>query len=121
MIKRSDRNLRIAVILGITIISLFCVFPVGKKISLGLDLKGGMYVLLRADTSGIDAAKRADAVGAAVEKIRNRIDTYGVKETSIQVQGDNSILVQVPGLIDRQIVDALKGVGKLDFSLVVED
>lgn len=121
MIKRSDRNLRIALILGITAISLFSVFPVDKKVNLGLDLKGGMYVLLRADTSDIASSKRADAISAAVEKIRNRIDTYGVKETSIQVQGDNSILVQVPGLINRDMVDALKEVGKLDFSLVVQD
>ena len=82
MIKRSDRNLRIALILGITAISLFSVFPVDKKVNLGLDLKGGMYVLLRADTSDIASSKRADAISAAVEKIRNRIDTYGVKETS---------------------------------------
>jgi len=60
-------------------------------------------------------------VSAAVEKIRNRIDAYGVKETSIQVQGSNSILVQVPGVIDREIVDKLKEVGKLEFKLVEDD
>ncbi|MFH1504824.1 MAG: protein translocase subunit SecD [Candidatus Omnitrophota bacterium] len=121
MIRKIDLKLRIGVILGLTLFSIFYVFPLEKNINLGLDLKGGMYVLLRADTSAVSADKASDAVSAAVEKIRNRIDAYGVKETSIQVQGGNSILVQVPGVINRDIVDKLKEVGKLEFKLVEDD
>ena len=121
MIKRADLKLRITIILGLVIFSIFYVFPLEKNINLGLDLKGGMYVLLRADTSTISAEKIPDAIGAAVEKIRTRIDAYGVKETSIQVQGNNSILVQVPGVINREIIDRLKEVGKLEFKLVESD
>ena len=121
MIKRSDLKLRITIILGLVIFSIFYVFPLEKNINLGLDLKGGMYVLLRADTSTISAEKIPDAIRAAVEKIRTRIDAYGVKETSIQVQGNNSILVQVPGVINREIIDRLKEVGKLEFKLVESD
>ncbi len=121
MIKKVDLKLRLALIAGVVAFSIFYVFPLDKKVNLGLDLKGGMYVLLRADTSGLDHKKRADAISAAVEKIRNRIDTYGVKETSIQVQGSNSILVQVPGIVNREMVDKLKQVGKLEFKLVEDD
>lgn len=121
MIKRADLKLRSIIILGLVAFSIFYVFPLEKNINLGLDLKGGMYVLLRADTSTISAEKIPDAIGAAVEKIRTRIDAYGVKETSIQVQGNNSILVQVPGVIDRGIIDRLKEVGKLEFKLVESD
>jgi len=121
MIKRVDLKLRIGIILGLVAFSVFYVFPLKKNINLGLDLKGGMYVLLRADTSAVPPDKVADAIGAAVEKIRNRIDAYGVKETAIQVQGGNSILVQVPGIINREIIDRLKEVGKLEFKLVERD
>lgn len=121
MIRRADLKLRTAVILLLLIFSIFYIFPWKKKINLGLDLKGGMYVLLRADTATIPSLKRPDAIRAAVEKIRNRIDSYGVKETSIQIQGENSILVQVPGVVNREIVDKLKEVGKLEFKLVEED
>jgi len=121
MIKRADLKIRIAVILGLVVFSAIYVFPLEKNINLGLDLKGGMYVLLKADTSAISAKKIPDAIGAAVEKIRTRIDAYGVKETSIQVQGNNSILVQVPGVIDRGIIDRLKEVGKLEFKIVEKD
>ncbi len=121
MIKRADLKLRMFAILGLAAFCAFYVFPLEKNINLGLDLKGGMYVLLRADTSAIAPDKVGDAIGAAVEKIRNRIDAYGVKETSIQRQGNDSILVQVPGVINREIIDRLKEVGKLEFKLVERD
>jgi len=121
MIKKADLKLRTIVILGLVAFSAFYILPIEKNINLGLDLRGGMYVLLRADTSSLPANKKSDAIGAAVEKIRNRIDAYGVKETSIQVQGDSSILVQVPGVINREIIDQLKKIGKLEFKLVEED
>ena len=121
MIRYADIKLRAAIILFLVVISALYVFPLKEKVNLGLDLKGGMYVLLRADTSGIPAKKVSDAIGGAIEKIRNRIDAYGVKETSIQVQGGNSILVQVPGVIDREIIARLKEVGKLEFKLVSDN
>ncbi|MDP2923052.1 MAG: protein translocase subunit SecD [Candidatus Omnitrophota bacterium] len=121
MIKNTDLKIRIFIILALAIGSAFMVFPLDKKINLGLDLKGGMYILLRADTSSVPAAKVSEAMGGAVEKIRNRIDSFGVKETPIQVQGDNSILVQLPGVVDREIVNRIREVGKLEFKLVEDD
>ncbi|MBU0693657.1 MAG: protein translocase subunit SecD [Candidatus Omnitrophica bacterium] len=121
MVKRGDLKLRILIILALVISSFFYVFPLNKKINLGLDLKGGMYILLRADTSSISPAQVSDAINGAIEKIRSRIDTYGVKETSIQKQGKDSILVQVPGVVDREIVNNLRKVGKLEFKLVEVD
>lgn len=121
MIKKADLKLRVFIILALVAFSIFYIFPLKKKINLGLDLKGGMYVLLKADTSSIPVQKRPDAINAAVEKIRNRIDAYGVKETSIQVQGTDSILVQVPGIVNREMVDTLKRVGKLEFKIVEDN
>ncbi|MBU2251106.1 MAG: hypothetical protein KKH25_02515, partial [Candidatus Omnitrophica bacterium] len=121
MIKKADLKLRLGLILGLVIFSIFYVFPLSKNLNLGLDLKGGMYVLLKADLDSLANDKKPEAISAAVEKIRNRIDAYGVKETSIQVQGINTILVQVPGLVNREMVDRLKEVGKLEFKLVEDD
>ncbi|MCF7916469.1 MAG: protein translocase subunit SecD [Candidatus Omnitrophica bacterium] len=121
MIRRSDLKLRLFGILFLVGLCIFYIFPVQEKINLGLDLKGGMYVLLRADTSGIDQDKIPNAISAAVAKLRTRIDTFGVKETSISVQGNRSILVTVPGVVDRKIINELKKVGKLEFRLVSDD
>lgn len=121
MIRRSDLKLRLFGILFLVGLCIFYIFPIQEKINLGLDLKGGMYVLLRADTSSIDQDKIPNAISAAVAKLRTRIDTFGVKETSISVQGNRSILVTVPGVVDRQIINKLKKVGKLEFRLVSDD
>ncbi|MCK9572993.1 MAG: protein translocase subunit SecD [Candidatus Omnitrophica bacterium] len=121
MIRNADLKIRYIIIGALVIFSALAIYPLNKKINLGLDLKGGMYVLLRADTSSVPAAQVNDAMNGAIEKVRTRIDSFGVKETSIQIQGDNSILVQLPGVVDREIITKLREVGKLEFNLVEED
>ena len=59
------------------------------------------------------------AVRQVLETIRNRIDQFGVAEPSIQQQGDNRILVQLPGVDDPQRAKALLGkTALLEFKLV---
>ncbi|OGX15590.1 MAG: hypothetical protein A2166_02315 [Omnitrophica WOR_2 bacterium RBG_13_41_10] len=97
-------------------------FPLQKRINLGLDLKGGMHLLLKVDTSHLSAQAKEDAGDRAVEVIRNRIDAFGVREPSIQKQGEDEIVVQLPGITDRD--RALELIGKtalLEFKLVSQD
>ena len=59
------------------------------------------------------------AVRQGLETIRNRIDQFGVAEPSIQQQGDNRILVQLPGVQDPERAKALIGkTALLEFKLV---
>jgi preprotein translocase subunit SecD len=59
------------------------------------------------------------AVRQALETIRNRVDQFGVAEPSIQQQGDNRILVQLPGVQDPERAKALIGkTALLEFKLV---
>ena len=89
---------RVLVIIGVIIASVFFTFPVEKRINLGLDLKGGMHLVLKVDTDKIENVQaRKDAVLRAIEILRNRIDSIGVGETVLQRQGENEILVQLPG------------------------
>jgi SecD/SecF fusion protein len=95
------------------------------KINLGLDLQGGMHVVLKVDTTKVPLEARKDAVERAMEIIRNRVDQFGVGEMAIQRQGKENIIVQLPGVTDRE--RALEIIGKtahLEFKLVsdkVED
>ncbi len=96
--------------------------PKEGKIKLGLDLQGGMDVLLRVDISKLPASDREDAALRAVEIIRNRIDQFGVAEPHIQRQGADRIAVQLPGVTDRE--RALELIGRtalLEFKLVADD
>ncbi len=119
-----DKRIRWRLIVSLLVFgfSLWAGFPLSKKINLGLDLKGGMHLVLKVDTSHIPPKDREDAVERALEVIRNRIDEFGVKEPSITRQGFDEIVLQLPGVTDRR--RALNIVGRtaqLEFKLVVND
>ena len=100
----------------------FYAFPLDKRINLGLDLKGGMHLLLRVDSSNLADEAKTGAVERAVEILRNRIDEFGVREPVIQKQGEDEIVVQLPGITDRE--RALELIGRtafLEFKLVSDD
>lgn len=98
-------------------------FPIQKRINLGLDLKGGMHLILKVENDSLkDDAAKNDAVLRAMEVLRNRIDGLGVGEALIQRQGSNQILVQLPGITDRQkAMEMVDRVAHLEFRLVVSD
>jgi preprotein translocase subunit SecD len=64
---------------------------------------------------------RNNAVEQALQVLRNRIDQFGVAEPSIQTQGDDEIVIQLPGVQDPQRAKALIGrTALLEFRLVAQ-
>jgi len=62
------------------------------------------------------------AVDQGLETIRNRIDQFGVSEPDIRTQGENRILVQLPGIKDPQrAIDLIGKTALLEFKLVDEE
>ncbi|MCX6356624.1 MAG: protein translocase subunit SecD [Candidatus Aureabacteria bacterium] len=93
-----------------------------RVLNLGLDLKGGMHVVLRVETETMSDEAKKDAVQRAVEIIRNRVDEFGVSEPSIFPEGRDRIVVQLPGIDDPQRALSLIGrTALLEFKLVAED
>ncbi|MEK6715115.1 MAG: protein translocase subunit SecD [Candidatus Omnitrophota bacterium] len=104
------------------LVSIWYAFPLEKRINLGLDLQGGMHLVLKVDTSKLPKEAKPGAQERALEVIRNRIDLFGVKEPTIHLQGEDEIVVQLPGLTDRN--RALELIGKtalLEFKLVSDN
>ena len=92
------------------------------KVNLGLDLKGGVHLVLAVDTSKLTADEAKDAPDRALEIIRNRIDQFGVLEPSIQRQGKDRIVVQLPGVTDRErAINLVKSSAHLEFKIVSDD
>jgi protein-export membrane protein SecD len=90
-----------------------------QAIPLGLDLQGGMELLLEVDRSKLPPEEGAGAVDRAIEVIRNRIDQFGVAEPIIQKQGTERIVVQLPGISDPERAKDLIGqTALLEFKLV---
>jgi protein-export membrane protein SecD len=94
-----------------------------RSLALGLDLRGGMRLVLDVDTSELppDQVKDpSDARDRALEVIRNRVDQFGVTEPSITPQGDTRIVVSLPGLSDETRAKRLIGqTALLEFQAVV--
>lgn len=113
---------KIIAILGVIGVCLYFTFPLDKRINLGLDLRGGMHLLLKVDTSKLSGPAKEDAADRAIEVVRNRIDQFGVRETSIQKQGIDEIVVQLPGVTDRErAIDIIGKTALLEFKLVFSD
>jgi len=90
-----------------------------KAIHLGLDLQGGMHISLEVDRSRMSAAEGRDAVDRAMEILRQRIDQFGVAEPLIQKEGEDRIVIQLPGLTERQrALDLIGKTALLEFKLV---
>jgi len=90
-----------------------------KSIKLGLDLRGGMHVVLEVDKSKLTPDEASDAVDRALEIIRNRVDKFGVAEPLIQKQGKDRIVVELPGISDRARATSLIGqTAQLEFKLL---
>jgi protein-export membrane protein SecD len=91
-----------------------------RAIHLGLDLKGGMHIVLEVDTTGLKE-KPSDLRDRALEIIRNRIDEFGVYEPTIEKQGASRILVQLPGVDRDRAINLIGRIAHLEFKLVLSE
>ena len=90
-----------------------------RSLNLGLDLQGGIHLVLEVKTEGMEQQEAQDAVAQAQEVIRNRVDQFGVAEPTIQRQGDNRIIIELPGVQDVQRAKDLVGqTALLEFQLL---
>ncbi|MDD5449181.1 MAG: protein translocase subunit SecD [Candidatus Omnitrophica bacterium] len=109
-------------IVAVTAVALYGLFPIKERINLGLDLQGGMHLVLRVDTSNLPEKQKEDATERALEIVRNRIDQFGVKEPMITRQGRDGLVVQLPGVTERQrAIDLIGKTALLEFKLVSDD
>ena len=90
-----------------------------KIVNLGLDLQGGMRLVLEIDRTNIDKTQDKDPLDRAFTVIENRINGLGVAEPSIQKQGKERIIVELPGLKDEQRAkDIIGQTAQLEFMLL---
>jgi protein-export membrane protein SecD len=94
-----------------------------RTIQLGLDLQGGMHLVLELDETDrtFSGEEQSDAIDRALEIIRNRVDQFGVSEPLIQKVGDERIIVELPGIQDEERAKNLvRQAAYLEFQLVVD-
>ena len=93
-----------------------------RSLHLGLDLKGGMHMVMEVDKTHLKPEEIKGATDRALEVIRNRVDQFGVSEPIIQKQGKDRIVVQLPGVVNRERAREIIGrTALLEFKLVADD
>lgn len=86
------------------------VFP-EKPYTLGLDLQGGVSLIYQADLSTID--NKSTAMSGLRDVIERRINLFGVSEPVIQIQGEDKLLIELPGVTNVQ--QAIEMIGQTPF------
>jgi preprotein translocase subunit SecD len=117
----SNLKYRVALILALVLVSAYALFPRDVKVRQrradgtfydtttrriplrkGLDLQGGMHLALDVDESKGAVADKGEAIDRALKVVRTRIEGMGVSETVIQKAGNDRIIVDIPGIDDRE-------------------
>ena len=94
MVKRD--KWRLGLILAVILIAAYIAFPIQGKVRLGLDLRGGVHIVLQAKGTPENPVT-PDSIDRLLAVLRSRIDQYGIAEPVIQKQGDDRIAVDLPG------------------------
>ena len=111
------RNLWLLILTILLVLaSIFVFTPPQERINQGLDIQGGLSVVLQADATD-GSAITEEAMDASQSIIESRVNALGASEATVQRQGTNQILIQIPGLSDTQeALDAIGRTGNLEFA-----
>jgi len=112
--------------LGVIVVVLYSVLTLGVVThnttfapGLGLDLAGGQTLILSATATDGTKIDQTD-LDQAVEVIRRRIDASGVVEAEITTQGNNTIVIAIPGDPSDKTIDLIKQSAQLQFRPVLQ-
>ncbi|MFC2329711.1 MAG: protein translocase subunit SecD [Treponema sp.] len=102
-----------------------------NSVKLGLDLNGGMSIIVKADLDAALASQgdsvaadnsdrfKKDAMAQAIETLTGRIDRFGLTEPLIRQQGEDRIYIEMPGAAEADAINTIiMGKGILNFRLV---
>ncbi len=109
----------VVVLLGVAAYFIFVRQPVTESTRLGLDLQGGVSAQLEGSQTGGGKVTREEMEQAS-DLIRQRIDRLGVAEPDVRVQGEDQVVVQIPGVENpEQVIDIIGDTAQLGFYRVL--
>lgn len=111
------RNVWLLILTALLVVgSIFMFTPPTERINQGLDIQGGLSVVLTAKSTGSEAVSTED-MEKSRDIIEQRVNALGASETVVQLQGTDQILVQIPGLSDtEEALNTIGKTGKLEFA-----
>ena len=91
------------------------IFGIGKidsakdALKYGLDIDGGVYVVMEAQTD-LEGEELRSLMEQTRAVLDNRVNQMGVAESSVTIEGDNRLRIEIPGADDAE--EAIEAVGK---------
>lgn len=105
----------LAAIIVLVVAAVWMVTNENYPIQPGLDLQGGLQVLLAANVPEETVIER-DQIDTARQIISQRVNALGVAEPLVQIEGDRRILIELPGIENpEQAIDLIQGTALLEF------
>ena len=102
-------------------LSFWLILPIQQRIHLGLDLQGGVRVLLQLKTTELVSKVTPEIQGQVEQVVQNRVNGLGVSEPLITRVGDDRLLVELPAVKNPdEAVRTLRDVAVLEFKIVPE-
>jgi len=121
---RSDW-IRVGVVVAVAVAALYFVFPfwpLDEVVQLGLDLQGGVRMVLEPEgIAEMNDETKAEVLDQIIAILNNRVNQYGLANPEIRVFGGDRILVNLPGTTDPE--DARRLIGQtamLEFRRVIQ-
>lgn len=113
--EKKSMLLKTGLLVVIATIVCFSIVPLFKSLNFGLDLQGGFEILYQ--VSPIDGSKmNKDKLNATYKSMLKRIDTLGVSEPEITLEGEDKIRVKLAGVTNKeQARETLSTVATLTF------
>jgi SecD/SecF fusion protein len=120
-IETRKRNVGTVLLVGICGLCALAIFPPKERLKAGIDIAGGSAFFLRIqpkeNANGQEMPVTPDQVQEAIRVIQGRLDSMGTAEPLIVAQGDDGILVQMPGVKPEESAEirkTLETVAKLE-------
>lgn len=105
----------LAIIIGLVLTGAWILQNPNYPIRQGLDLQGGLQILMIADVPE-DSPVTAEDMNTARQIIEQRVNAFGVTEPVVQLEGERRILIELPGIDDTdQAIELIQETALLEF------
>ena len=102
-------------------VSFFGLGPVDNikdSLKYGLDIDGGVYVVMEAQTGKMTGTKLKETMEQTQQVINKRVNAMGVSEASVNIEGENRLRIEMPGVKDaKTAINRIGDTAKLRFTL----
>lgn len=101
--------------------SIFGIGPVDnlkESLDYGLDIDGGVYVVMQADTGNKSGTELTTTMEQTKEVLNKRVNAMGVSEATVNIEGQNRLRIEMPGVKDaKSAIERIGETAKLRFTL----